>query len=71
MEIMCSIFFFNSVMLQSLCTLLTRDVQVLDQGLMITASTQGSKNVSEIIVRVRIMKVATFSSYVFKICEMS
>jgi len=57
-------------MLQSLNTLLTRDIQVLGQGLMITTSPHGPKNVSEIILRVRIMKVATFSSYVFKIHEM-
>jgi branched-subunit amino acid ABC-type transport system permease component len=30
-----------SVMLQSLCTLFTRDIQVLGQGLMITTSTRG------------------------------
>jgi hypothetical protein len=56
-------------MLQSLCTLLARDIQVLGQGLLITTSTYGSKNVFEIVLRVVIMKVATFSSYVFKIHE--
>jgi len=57
-------------MLQSLCTLLTRDTQVLRQGLMITTSMRGSENASEIILRVRIMKIATFSSYGFKIHEL-